>query len=93
MDTNAAAALARQMTVRPGTHEKAYSNAQVQTAWKMLSRGAKNGITRRDAEHLLRQFHPNLAPSNFEQIIGPIKGRLTYGELKALLQSDALPMV
>jgi hypothetical protein len=70
-----------------------YTPQQVKVAWKYLSHGGKEGLRKRDVELLIRTFRPNITSSELEQIVGPIKGRITFSHLRSVLQSDALPKV
>lgn len=86
MDTYQAATISRAMTAHLGAHERAYTSAQVETAWRMLCGGkVKSGITRRDAEQLLRLFYPDMRPHDFERITGACGPQLA-------MQSAAWPV-
>ena len=70
-----------------------YSASQIRTAWRFMSRGDKDGLRKRDVDLLVRTFRPNITANELEQIVGPIKGRVTYSSLRTILQSSALPQV
>lgn len=58
-----------------------------------MTRGDKEGLRKRDIERIIRTFRPNTTAAEFEHIVGPLKGRITFTELKGILMSDVLPKV
>jgi hypothetical protein len=70
-----------------------YTSQQIRMAWRMLCRGDKDGLRKSDIERAVRAFKPNITQSEVEQLVGPIKGRVTFNSLRSILQSNTLPMV
>lgn len=97
--------MSRSVTIDPGAAQASgrssfhladgpvYTSQQVRDAWKYMSRGDKEGLRKRDVELLIRTFRPNITSSEMEQIVGPIKGRVTFTMLRSMLQAPALPRV
>lgn len=73
--------------------EKKYTVGQIKLAWQLMCRGDMEGLRKRDVERLVRTFRPNIPASELEQLVGPIKARITYSQLKSILQVDCLPKV
>lgn len=70
-----------------------YSTQQIRAAWEIASRGDKEGLRRKDVDCLIRTFRPDMTPTEVEQVLGPIKGRMTYSQLHSTLSVDALAKV
>ena len=70
-----------------------YTASQISAAWKLMSRGDKEGLRKRDIERIIRTFRPNTTAAEFEHIVGPLKGRIPFSEVKGILMSDAIPKV
>ena len=70
-----------------------YDSQQICTAWELLCRGDKDGLRRKDVDLLIRTLQPNMGASEIEQILGPVKGRMSYAQLYSTLQTDALAKV
>eukprot|EP00892_Ulva_mutabilis_P011885 jgi/Ulvmu1/9069/UM005_0162.1 len=68
-----------------------YTASQVTAAWKLMTRGDREGLRKRDIERIIRTFRPTTTAAEFEHIIGPLKGRITFSEVKGILMSDSIP--
>lgn len=77
-----------QQAVEPG-----YTASQISAAWKLMTRGDKEGLRKRDIERIIRTFRPSTTAAEFEHIIGPLKGRITFTDLRGILTSHSLPKV
>lgn len=72
---------------------KRYTSAQIRTAWHFMCRGDKEGLRKRDIERLVRTFRPTMAANELEQLLGPIKSRVTLNSLKQILSTDLMSKV
>jgi hypothetical protein len=70
-----------------------YTVPQIRAAWRLMCRGEKEGLRRKDIERIVRCFRPCISSSEFDQLVGPIKARVTFGEVKHLLMKESLPKV
>lgn len=82
--------------VKDDQHDAAipgYTASQVSSAWKLMTRGDREGLKKRDIERIIRTFRPHTTAAEFDHIIGPLKGRITYAEVKSILVSESIPKV
>jgi hypothetical protein len=58
-----------------------------------MCRGDKEGLRRKDVEQLVKTFRPATTSVELEQKVGPVKGRITYNDVRHILLSEPLPKV
>lgn len=70
-----------------------YTVPQIKAAWRLMCRGEKEGLRKKDIERIIRSFRPCTSSSEFEQLVGQLKARFTYAEVKHILMKESLPKV